>query len=139
MSKVTLVPVPPDDIRDGLYSVIGGALAGGAPAPAWVAVDDGTDTWVVKVSKRPAAERMGCVVAAASEGALVTAQRLGIGGAMWLPPSSLGALEVPQCPLWRLTRRRWSCSKTAHRFKSRPLLIAHSGEHSSATVRWSVV
>jgi len=94
MSKVVLVPVPPDEVRDGLYSVIGGALAAGEPAPSWVAVDDGSDAWVVEISSRPAAERTRSVVAAAGANALVTAQRLGIGGAMWLPPSSLGALEA---------------------------------------------
>ena len=94
MSRVTLVPVPPEEIREGLYSVIGGALAGGAPAPSWVAVDDGTDAWFVEVSRRPAAERMRGVLAAAGEVALVNAQRLGVGGAMWLPPASLGALEA---------------------------------------------
>jgi hypothetical protein len=94
VSKVVLMPIPPDEIRDGLYSVIAGALAGGATGPSWVAVDDGSGSWVVEASTRPSAERARGVVAVSSEDALVKAQLLGVGGAMWLPPSSLGALEA---------------------------------------------
>jgi hypothetical protein len=94
MSKVDLMPMPPAGVRDALYSVIAGALAGGAPEPSWVAVDDGGNSWIVEVSTRPVSERVHGVVAAASENAIVTAQRLGVGGALWLPPSSLGALDA---------------------------------------------
>jgi len=91
---VDLFPLPADEIREGLYSVIAGALAGGAPDPSWVAVDDGSGSWVVEASTRPSAERARGVVAVSSEDALVKAQLLGVGGAFWLPPSSLGALEA---------------------------------------------
>ena len=91
---VDLFPPPAEEVRDGLFSVIAGALAGGTPEPSWVAVDDGTDAWVVVISTHSAAERAHGVVAVSSDHSLVTAQRLGIGGAMWLPPSSLGALEA---------------------------------------------
>lgn len=91
---VGLFPVPPDEIRDGFYSVIAGAIAGGAPEPAWVAVDNGTDAWLVEATKYCAADRARGVIAASGEEALVRAQRLGLGGAMWLPPASLGALEA---------------------------------------------
>jgi len=74
--------------------VIAGALAGGAPDPSWVAVDDGSGSWVVEASTRPSAERARGVVAVSSEDSLVKAQLLGVGGALWLPPSSLGALEA---------------------------------------------
>jgi hypothetical protein len=94
LSEVAVIPVPPDEIRNGLYSVIAGALAGGAPEPLWIAVDDGTDSWVAEVSKRPAAERARSVIAAGSDATLVTAHRLGVGGAMRLPPSSLAALDA---------------------------------------------
>jgi len=91
---VDLFPLPGDEIREGLYSVIAGALAGGTPDPTWVAVDDGSGSWVVEASTRPSAERARGVVAVSSEDALVKAQLLGVGGAFWLPPSSLGALEA---------------------------------------------
>lgn len=91
---VDLFPLPADEIRDGFYSVIAGTIAGGIPEPSWVAVDDGTDAWVVEVSEFSAVDRARGVVAVSSEEALVKAQRLGIGGAMWLPPASLGALEA---------------------------------------------
>jgi hypothetical protein len=94
MNVVDIFPPPADESRDGLYSVIAGALAGGEPEPSWIAVDDGSGSWVVEVSTRPPAERVRGVVAVASEDALVKAQLLGVGGALWLPPSSLGALEA---------------------------------------------
>ena len=84
----------PEALRGGLDSVISGALAGGAPEPSWVAADDGYGAWVAEVAGRPAAQRMRGVVAAASADALAMAQRLGVGGAMWLPPSSLAAIEA---------------------------------------------
>ena len=91
---VDLLPLPADKIHRGLSSVIAGAIAGGSPEPSWVAVDDGSGSWVVEASTRPSAERARGVVAVSSEDALVKAQLLGVGGAMWLPPSSLGALEA---------------------------------------------
>ncbi len=93
-SVVDLFPLPADEIRDGFYSVIAGAMAGGVSEPSWVAVDDGTDAWIVEVSRFSAVDRARGVVAVSSEEALAKAQRLGIGGAMWLPPASLGALEA---------------------------------------------
>ena len=77
---VDLFPLPAEEIREGLYSVVAGALAGGAPDPSWVAVDDGSGSWVVEASTRPAAERARGVVAVSSEDALVKAQLLGVGG-----------------------------------------------------------
>ena len=84
----------PDALRGGLDNVIAGVLAGGAPEPSWVAADDGSGAWVAEVAARSGAERARGVVAAASADALVTAQRLAVGGAMWLPPSSLAAIEA---------------------------------------------
>jgi hypothetical protein len=92
--RVELIPAPSEEIRKGLYSVIGGALAGGAPHPSWVSVDDGSDTWAIETSNRFPADRARSVIAAAGDAALVKAHRLGVGGAMRLPPSSLAALEA---------------------------------------------
>ncbi len=52
----------PDALRDGLDSVIAGALAGGAPEPSWVAADDGSGDWVAVVAARCWAERVRGVV-----------------------------------------------------------------------------
>ena len=94
MNVVRLVPPPSDGVFEGLASVIEGVISGGAPEPSWVAVDDGTERWAVMAAERPAVERAEGVVAAASEHSLVTAQKLGIGGAMWLPPAHLGAMDA---------------------------------------------
>ena len=91
---VDLFPSPSEKIRSGFYSVIAGAIAGGPPEPSWVAVDDGTDAWLVEISNHSATDRARGIVAVSNEEALVKAQRLGIGGAMWLPPASLGAIEA---------------------------------------------
>ena len=84
----------PHEVGIGLESVVDGALAGGAPEPRWIAVDDGTGEWVALATGCSAAERACGVVAASSDDTLVTAQRLGIGGAMWLPPSTVGATDA---------------------------------------------
>jgi len=84
----------PDAVREGLISVVDFALADGAQEPAWIALDDGIDAWVTEAAGCCAPERARAVLAAGADDALVTAQRLGIGGAMWLPPSSLGAREA---------------------------------------------
>ena len=85
---------PPKAVGNGLESVVTGVLAGGAPEPSWIAIDDGTDGWVALASGCSSAERACGVVAASADDALVKAQRLGVGGAMWLPPSSVGAAEA---------------------------------------------
>lgn len=84
----------PEALGGGLDSVIAGALAGGAPEPSWVAADDGSGDWVSEVAGRSGAQRARGVVAGASADAVAMAQRLGIGGAMWLPPSTLAAMEA---------------------------------------------
>jgi hypothetical protein len=91
---VDIFPPPSDVDREGFYSVIAGAIAAGEPEPSWIAVDDGSDAWINQVSIRPSSERARGVLAAASDTSLATAQRLGLGGAMWLPPSSLGVLDA---------------------------------------------
>lgn len=84
----------PREVGIGLESVVDGALAGGAPEPRWIAVDDGTGEWVALATGCSAAERACGVIASSSDDTLVTAQRLGVGGAMWLPPSTVGATEA---------------------------------------------
>jgi hypothetical protein len=91
---VNVFPLPSDVDREGFYSVVAGAIASGEPEPSWIAVDDGNDAWINEVSTRSSSERVRGVLAAASDTSLVAAQRLGLGGAMWVPPSSLGALEA---------------------------------------------
>jgi hypothetical protein len=81
-------------VFEGLESVVEGVISGGAPEPTWVAVDDGSGRWSVMAAERPVGERSAGVVAAASEQSLLTAQKLGIGGAMWLPPAYLGAMDA---------------------------------------------
>ena len=85
---------PPKAVGNGLESVVTGVLAGGAPEPSWIAIDDGTDGWVALASGCSSAERARGVVAASADDALVKAQWLGVGGAMWLPPSSVGVAEA---------------------------------------------
>lgn len=75
----------------GLESVLERAVEDGAPQPPWVAVEDGGAEWVRVLSRRSTRERDRGVVAAASEAALVSAVRLGVGGALTLPPSLAGA------------------------------------------------
>ena len=80
-----------DPVRKGLESAIEGALAGGAKPPSWIAVDDETQEWLRLASASTAAERARGVLAAARDESLVDALRLGIGGALRLPPSTPAA------------------------------------------------
>ena len=84
-----------------LAGLIERAVAAGAAEPAWVAVEDPGGEWVRAVAAAPAEERSRGVLAAASEAGLVAAVRLGVGGALWLPPSLAGmvaALEAAAAP-----------------------------------------
>ena len=89
-----LLPRPEDAVRKGLESVVEAACANGAPQPPWVAVDDGSDRWIALVAARSRAERRLGVAAVSSDRALVTAHRLGVGGAFMLPPSTLATFEA---------------------------------------------
>jgi hypothetical protein len=80
-----------------LAGVLERAIAGGSPAPAWAAMEDPEGDWIRVAASSPPAERRKGVVAVASDEALVAAVRLGVGGALWLPPSlagAVGALEA---------------------------------------------
>ena len=91
---VELLPSPAEAIRKPLESVVGNVLAREAPAPPWIAVDDGGGAWLGLAAARPAAERAHGVVAAAGDEALVAALQMGIGGAVRLPPSTLSLEEA---------------------------------------------
>ncbi len=84
----TFLPSPAEAIRKPLAQVVAGVLARGAPAPAWIAVDDDSGSWPALAAARPLAERRRAVLAAARDEALVAGVRLGIGGALGLPPST---------------------------------------------------
>jgi len=82
------LPPPTEAVRRPLQGVLDGVLARGASAPPWIAVEDEGAEWLLRVSARSAAERARGVLAAAGDEALVAALRLGIGGALVLPPST---------------------------------------------------
>jgi hypothetical protein len=71
-----------------LREVIESALATGAPEPVWIAVDDADRQWKPLAAACPLSERARGIVVAADDRALVTAHRLGIGGAAARPVST---------------------------------------------------
>ncbi len=75
-----------------LAGVLERAVAGGAPAPAWAAAEDPGGAWIRAAAGLPPAERRRGVVGVANVEALVVAARLGVGGALWLPPSLAGGV-----------------------------------------------
>jgi hypothetical protein len=91
---VELLPPPPEILRNALESVLEGVIGAGATAPGWVAVDDGSGAWIAKCAASSPTDRARGVLAAASDEALVAGRRLGVGGAMMVPPSTLGAREA---------------------------------------------
>jgi hypothetical protein len=74
-----------------IVSVIEQAVDEGAPEPPWVAVADDAGRWVAEVSAATPAERARSVVAVRADEDLVRAARLAVGGAIWLPPSTVDA------------------------------------------------
>jgi len=87
-------PDPPASVRRPLESVVAQAQELGAPLPPWIAVEDEDGEWFRLVAGTPPAERVRAVAAVASEVALLQALRLGVGGALWLPPSTPSAVEA---------------------------------------------
>jgi hypothetical protein len=74
--------------------VLENLLADGVSEPPWIAIDDGTGSWLLEVAARPPAERHRGVLAVMEDDSLVAALRLGLGGAFSIPPSSLGVREA---------------------------------------------
>lgn len=83
-----LVPEPSPDVRRYLENVCERVCSGELPHPPWVAVDEGGDDWVLFAARQTRAERARAVVATSDENSLLIACRLGIGGAVLLPPST---------------------------------------------------
>jgi len=77
----------PEPVRGHLEHCLAQALAGGAREPAWVltAADHG---WIARAISLPHDERARSVAAVSDEASLVSALRLGFGGALWLPPAT---------------------------------------------------
>jgi hypothetical protein len=86
-----LFPEPPPEVRGPIESVLRQAVDGGAPAPPWIVLEDNAQEWVRQVAALSRVDRARGVIAASSDGALAIAVRLGLGGAFWLPPSTVCA------------------------------------------------
>jgi hypothetical protein len=80
---------PSAAVRAVLERVVEKATARGAPPPSWVTVADREGSWVDESATASAEDRARAVVVAGDEDSLRRAIRLGLGGALWLPPSTL--------------------------------------------------
>jgi hypothetical protein len=89
-----LLPTEPGPAARGLAAVLERAAAEGLPEPAFVAVDDGSGGWFDEAARLAPRTRTRGVVAARDDAAFAAALRLGIGGALRLPPSTVGAREA---------------------------------------------
>lgn len=88
---IRIVASPAAGSTDAIASVVEQAIDGGAPPPPWVAIEDDAGDWIGLTAAASPGERAGAVLAARTDAALVQAVRLGIGGAFWLPPSTVDA------------------------------------------------
>lgn len=86
-----LLPPADDEAHGPLKTVVQAAISDGAAEPSWIAVEDEQGEWIRHAAASDPQDRGRAVVAVRSEAALVAAIRLGVGGAMWLPPSTQGA------------------------------------------------
>lgn len=91
---VRLLPSEPTAVAYGLEAVLENALAGGAREPSFVAVADGGGRWLAEAAVLDPGVRARGVVAAVDDRAFVAALRLGLGGALRLPPSTVAAGEA---------------------------------------------
>jgi hypothetical protein len=91
---VRLLPSEPGPAAGGLAAVLERAAAVGLPEPAFVAVEDGGGRWLEGAARLPPGTRARGIIAARDDAALAAAVWLGIGGALRLPPSTLGAVEA---------------------------------------------
>ncbi len=97
---IPLLPPPPPEVEKPLRHVLTRALVTTGYSPPWIIVEDRQGQWLSEVVARPACERPRAIIALSSETALVDALRLGIGGALWLPPSTAAmqdALAAASC------------------------------------------
>ncbi len=86
-----LFPEPAPEVRQHLESVFERASSKTLPMPPWIAVDNDDSSWYMLASRKPRAERAQAIVATSNEASLLIAHRLGIGGALRLPPSTPAA------------------------------------------------
>ncbi len=91
---IPLRPEPLPAVARPLASVVAQAAERAAVAPPWVVVEDGAGEWFRLAAEAPPAERARLVAVLATDRALVQATELGIGGALWLPPSTLTAVDA---------------------------------------------
>jgi hypothetical protein len=93
---IRLLQQPPPEIGRPLENVLRQAVEAGAPVPAWVAVEDDSGSWIQAVAACPAVERARGVVVLGSDQAISDAIRLGVGGALRLPPSTVRTIAALQ-------------------------------------------
>lgn len=91
---IPLLPDPPPKVRRPLQDVVERVTEVLGKAPAWIAVEDKKGRWFHEVGRRPACEWSQAVLAAVSEEALLRAARLGLAGAVWLPPSTAAMTDA---------------------------------------------
>ncbi len=91
---VRLLPSEPTAVAYGLEAVLENALAGGAREPSFVAIADSSGRWLAEAAVLESRIRARGVIAAVDDRSFVAALRLGVGGALRLPPSTVAAGEA---------------------------------------------
>jgi hypothetical protein len=106
---IPLLPVPPPKIREPLENVVERAAAAVTETPPWIVVEDTEGRWLHELGRMPACDRARSVIAVISQAALVQAVRLGMGGALWLPPSTAAMTDAFVAAAGHRTRCRAAC------------------------------
>jgi hypothetical protein len=81
--------IPELEAQEPVGSVLEQALVRVQHPPRWVVVEQPSRGWVQDLIGVPPGDRAGSVVVAGTELAMAAAARLGFGGAVWLPPSTV--------------------------------------------------
>ena len=81
-------------MASGLATVLEAAIAAGAVPPSFIAVADAEGRWLRQTAALDPQLRSRAVIAAVDDRPFVDALRLGVGGALRLPPSTVAAAEA---------------------------------------------
>ncbi|NOZ79535.1 MAG: hypothetical protein GXP48_10235 [Acidobacteria bacterium] len=86
-----MIPIlgsPGGVLRKAVEKTAERAIAGGAPAPPWIAVESDHEEWLRRAFLEPRSDRRRGVVAVSSDRGVTAAITAGIGGAVWIPPGT---------------------------------------------------
>ncbi len=91
---VTILGSPGELRRTAIENTLARGRVAGEPEPSWVAVEGPDARWLRQLFLQTVSSRQRGIAAVASDQGLEAALRAGVGGAVWLPPSTARMTEA---------------------------------------------